>query len=98
MESIHSRQFLGVFVEPYRLDTKWTLGRRQKFDSGFGVKWRRLDSKWDSFRVATIRTQGRKLSNVDPLGRSITLIPSASWQWTTKAKRLWRCFVRRRSF
>src|ERR1700721_836899 len=30
--------------------------------------------------------------------RSFTLIPSASWQWTTRAKRLWRCLVRRRSF
>src|SRR6266404_2817429 len=30
--------------------------------------------------------------------RSQTLIPSASWQWTTRAKRLWRWSVRRRSF
>ena len=43
MESLKSRQFRGVSLEPYRLDTKWTLRKSQKFepgtekfDSGFG--------------------------------------------------------------
>ena len=37
MQSLKSRQFQGVSLEPYRLDTKWTLRKSQKFDSEFGV-------------------------------------------------------------
>src|SRR5260370_34102702 len=48
--------------------------------------------------MPTIRTQGRRLSNVDRLERNITLIPNASWQRSTRAKSLWRRFVQRRSF
>jgi len=37
LDHIHSRKFRRVSLEPYRLDTKWTLRKRQKLDSGFGV-------------------------------------------------------------
>src|SRR6266403_2385254 len=46
----------------------------------------------------TIRTQGCRLSNVDRLQQNITLISNASWQRSTRAKSLSRCFVQRRSF
>src|ERR1700730_7178292 len=48
--------------------------------------------------LPTIRTPGCRLSNVDRLERNIILIPYASWQGSTRAKSLWRCFVQRRSF
>src|SRR5882762_6403750 len=43
-------------------------------------------------------TSGCRLSNVDRLQQNITLISNASWQRSTRAKSLSRCFVQRRSF